>query len=209
MQVGGARCRSFAKQAVDEIDDRRIERHVLQVLLVLAARRADRTFRCRAGRNTIEEFFDARHDLAFRRQAQFHRSFAGNLDRRLDRLIGGIGDGDGNALGIGAERQYVMLAHEAGRNPVRQNLHLRPFLFVKHWDTEIPGELADQHLLVEIAEPGNRPHWCPAVFRRGLDEARQLLRRDQAAIRQAIKKFLHVFVRPDELRGFVHRHIGR
>jgi cytochrome c oxidase assembly factor CtaG len=39
-----------------------------------------------------------------------------------------------------------------------------------------------QHLLIEIAEPGNRSDRRLAVFGGGFDQARQLLRRDQAAI---------------------------
>src|SRR5262245_48029873 len=122
MQVGRpGRCR-FAESPVDEIDDGRFKGEVLDMVDVFLID-LGRTL----SRSTVEGLFmalekmlDPRDDLADRGNPEVDLALAGDPQRRQCRRILGIGDCKDQVTWLDSYRQDAMIAHEPGRDAVRE-----------------------------------------------------------------------------------------
>ena len=103
VEIGGARRRGLPEQPVDEVDDRRVERQILDLLLIFAVSAGAVGLRRRAALAFApDQPLDPRHDLAFGGDAEIQLPLAGDAERIERRLIGRIANRDGHQMRPGA-----------------------------------------------------------------------------------------------------------
>ena len=190
MEVGGARRRGFAEQAVDQVDDRRVERQVLEMLLVVVAAGGQRAGHRLFFGMAINQLFQAGEKLAVGGDAEIDRAFAGHLDRRQHGRVGRVGNGHRHRLGVLPDRQDMVLLHEAGRDRIAEDQRGWPVALVHHADAEMARQFGGQDLRVDQAIARQQPHRAFAGVTGTARQPGKLVGREEAPVEQTVEKRL-------------------